>query len=174
MWFSHLDGRCQQSRAYRRASHPEEVAFLHCTCTSHFHLYLRIDSDPSEILTTNMWKLSSLGPGMLLASLTWLMMTCLIVLVLIVLLIFLWTRSSYCSTWVHKAPGDKATAWLHTVTFINVHNCRGGWSHYYMNGAAPITQYMAASTQFNLLSQQIIIYIRAKLYVLTSSGMCVR
>ena len=49
---------------------------------------------------------------------------------------------------------------------------RGGWSHYYMHGAAPITQYMAASTQFNLLSQQIIIYLRAKLHVLTSSGMC--
>ena len=34
---------------------------------------------------------------------------------------------------------------------------RGGWSHYYMHGAAPITQYMATSTQFNPLSQQIII-----------------
>ena len=42
------------------------------------------------------------------------------------------------------------------------------WSYYYMHGAAPITQYMAASTQFNPLSQQIIIiiYVRAKLYVL--------
>ena len=38
---------------------------------------------------------------------------------------------------------------------------RGGWSHYYMHGAAPIMQYMAASTQFNPLSQQIIIYVRA-------------
>ena len=36
---------------------------------------------------------------------------------------------------------------------------RGGWSYYYMHGAAPITPYMAASTQFNLLSQQIIIYL---------------
>ena len=49
---------------------------------------------------------------------------------------------------------------------------RGGWSYYYMHGAAPITPYVAASTQFNPLSQQIIIYLRAKLYVLTSSGMC--
>ena len=32
-----------------------------------------------------------------------------------------------------------------------------------MHGAAPIMQYMAASTQFNPLSQQIIIYVRAKL-----------
>ena len=32
-----------------------------------------------------------------------------------------------------------------------------------MHGAAPITQYMAASIQFNPLSQQIIIYVRAKL-----------
>ena len=38
-----------------------------------------------------------------------------------------------------------------------------------MRSAAPITQYMAASTQFNPLSQQIIIYVRAKLYVLMSS-----
>ena len=38
--------------------------------------------------------------------------------------------------------------------------------------AAPIMQYMATSTQFNPLSQQIIIYVRAKLYVLTSSEMC--
>ena len=45
----------------------------------------------------------------------------------------------------------------------------GGWSYYYMHGAAPITQYMAASTTFNPLSQQIIIYVRAKLYVMTSS-----
>ena len=48
---------------------------------------------------------------------------------------------------------------------------RGGWSHCYMHDAAPIVQYMAASTQFNQLSQQIIIYIRAQLYLLTSSGM---
>ena len=40
-------------------------------------------------------------------------------------------------------------------------SARGGWSHYYMHGAAPITQYTAASTQFNPLSQQIIIYVRA-------------
>ena len=57
---------------------------------------------------------------------------------------------------------------------LPVHQSRGGWSHYYMHGAAPITQYMAASTQFSPLSQQIIIYIQAILYVLTSSGMCVR
>ena len=36
---------------------------------------------------------------------------------------------------------------------------RGGWSHYYMHGAVPIMQYTAASTQFNPLSQQIIMYI---------------
>ena len=50
---------------------------------------------------------------------------------------------------------------------------REDWSCYYMHGAAPIMQYMAASTQFNPLSQQIIIYLWAKLYVLMSSGMCV-
>ena len=37
-----------------------------------------------------------------------------------------------------------------------------GWSYYYMHSAAPIMQYMAASTQFNPLSQQIIIYVRSK------------
>ena len=44
---------------------------------------------------------------------------------------------------------------------------RGGWSYYYMHGAAPIMQYMAASIQFNPRSQQIIIYVRAKLYICT-------
>ena len=40
----------------------------------------------------------------------------------------------------------------------------------YMHGAAPIVQYMAASTQFNPLSQQIIIYVRAK-WVVVKTGM---
>ena len=51
---------------------------------------------------------------------------------------------------------------------------REGWSYYCMHGTAPMMQYMAASTQFNLLSQQIIIYVRVKLYILTSSTMYVR
>ena len=60
------------------------------------------------------------------------------------------------------------------LTCLQYLHARGGWSHYYMSGAAPIMQYMAASN-LNSLSQQIIIYIRAKLYVvLTSLGMCVR
>ena len=45
------------------------------------------------------------------------------------------------------------------VNPIKLGGSRGGWSHYYMHGTAPITQYMAASTQFNPLSQQVIIYI---------------
>ena len=56
--------------------------------------------------------------------------------------------------------------------WVSVVSIRGGWSCYYMHGTVPIMQYMAASTQFNPLSQQIIIYVQAKLYVLTSSGIC--
>ena len=39
---------------------------------------------------------------------------------------------------------------------VLIHGTRGGWSYYYKHGTAPITQYMAASTQFNPLCQQII------------------
>ena len=64
----------------------------------------------------------------------------------------------YTST-VPSSPiweGHHRTGWT-AMSVVLVHRTRGGWSHYYMHGAAPITQYMATSTQFNPMSQQIII-----------------
>ena len=77
---------------------------------------------------------------------------------------YLWLYSSYCGTCVYvhwtvpSSPiweGHHGTGWM-AMSVVLVHGTRGGWSYYYKHGAAPITQYMAASTQFNLLSQQII------------------
>ena len=65
--------RCQQSRVHQKASYPEQVAFqfyssVDCTIS-------HADDNPCEISRTNVSKLTSLGPGKLLASL---MMTYLI------------------------------------------------------------------------------------------------
>ena len=61
----------------------------------------------------------------------------------------------------HKMP----VAFMRFLFYLSYCWLIGGWSHYYMHGAAPIKQYMAASTQFNPLSQQIIIYVWAKLHI---------
>ena len=68
--------------------------------------------------------------------------------------IYLLTYSRLQLLLIHNEP----RSWQAAILYQR----RGGWSYYYMHGAAPITQYMAASTQFNPLSQQIIIYVRAK------------
>ena len=68
--------------------------------------------------------------------------------------IYLLTYSRLQLLLIHNEP----RSWQAAILYQR----RGGWSYYYMHGAAPITQYMAASTQFDPLSQQIIIYVRAK------------
>ena len=71
--------------------------------------------------------------------------------------------SVQCVLPCHACKYHVVCAWLieYYLSMIARVLSRGGWSHYYMHGAAPITQYMAASTEFNPLSQQIIIYVRA-------------
>ena len=89
--------------------------------------------------------------------------------------------SSYCGSCVYvhwtvpSSPiweGHHRTGWT-AMSVVLVHGTRGGWSHYYKHGAAPIMQYMHGC--FNPVQPADSadhIYVRAKLYVLTSSGMC--